>query len=1272
MKLFRNLCALLVIVDILLAMAHLLWPEYTWGQGRRSYFNFDNSLTLASWLASMQLAALGTGTLIAYLRDTYGGHRSPFWIVFSLLAFILSLAEMTRFPWKLEIVRDDTIYHTLAYFSFVTIFLSVLCTQLYGRLRHMRWPGTWCIAWIACWSCALALSIISSSLQIPSQWDIFISLARGVCYLLGITFLFSAVGEYVLTPREYADILPLPPSARISLPVRSGTRWRLLAGVAGTTFTVIVLQILLNRVLTIFSDYLTAFSIISIALLGLSIGGVIGYYAAQREPLKTMALAALVAPLSILFACAVGVAYTHTPLFASMLLTFPFIACGVIITITLIILESHLVYCMDLLGAALGVLLVNPLLVCFREEGSFLVLAGFSFVISSLFIHTLPAHRFKTMGASLAAICGAVLIIGGTITPAHDVMNIVTAKITRSYPSAKVLFSRSTMAGRYDIIRRKPHHKTVSAYDNGRIIDTVRRLAPSHYRVDPRLPHTLIEDPTILILGLSGDGVTKTARTLGKRVYGVEINPAVVHLQRNELVPYNADSYNDIDVSVMDGRTYLEMSRDRYDIITLLNTHSARGKSAGRSPSPEYLHTEESIAACLDHLTDRGIIVYEEPVNRPNREPPVWKLLLSMRSALLKRGQASPERHFFIFQWKTTRNNYMQIVLKKNPLTSTDINKLKRWLYDVEHLRTMEKKEGTRLGPIRSARITLLYSPDGDYPNNYGRIVEGNTSAALRATHNLTVTTDNRPFHFDVDPGRHAIQGAFTGVLVMALPLLALFFFLMRPRRNSLGRVYSPLLVVTLTGIAYFLLEIVLMQRYQLFLGSPIVAFAAVLGSFLFFSGLGSLWSGHVKENGIAASLLCILVAILFHAWGMPALFHKAAALPLSIKLVITVITVAPLAFFIGVPFPYALRTSKDTISPHIVALLFAVNTVAGAVVIPLSLYLSTAFGFHMALYAGFLLYIALSAVMIADIPPLSQHGFYRHLAQSVASLVIAALMLVPLYPMAKDTGADASSAPLYKVYGASYGRSTYTASNLFLDGSSRERRSFQWLFWIVRGEGKTILVDTGFDDASLADRWRIRNYVSPLQRLAGMAISPDEISDIIITHAHWDHIGSLAPFTRARLWMQNEEYMHAQSTVSLEKPVRKGMRLRDISLMQRAQREGRLRLLGGNATIIPGISVHLCGGHTPGSQYVSVNTRTGPVIISGDECYLYENNQKTLPIGSAYDHDRNLSCIKEMQRRAASPFYILPGHDPKVIKWFSEAADGVVYISALPERDNR
>ena len=118
-----------------------------------------------------------------------------------------------------------------------------------------------------------------------------------------------------------------------------------------------------------------------------------------------------------------------------------------------------------------------------------------------------------------------------------------------------------------------------------------------------------------------------------------------------------------------------------------------------------------------------------------------------------------------------------------------------------------------------------------------------------------------------------------------------------------------------------------------------------------------------------------------------------------------------------------------------------------------------------------------------------------------------------------------------------------------------------------------------------------------------------------------------------------------------------------DIIALIVAEKEGRLQLVHGDKTLAPGITVTMGGYHTPGSQYVTVDTLSGPAIIAGDSVSMYENNRRHRPIASTVDRDENLATIQDMHRKAASPFLILPGHDPLVMKWFPRVSKGIVQI---------
>jgi glyoxylase-like metal-dependent hydrolase (beta-lactamase superfamily II) len=235
----------------------------------------------------------------------------------------------------------------------------------------------------------------------------------------------------------------------------------------------------------------------------------------------------------------------------------------------------------------------------------------------------------------------------------------------------------------------------------------------------------------------------------------------------------------------------------------------------------------------------------------------------------------------------------------------------------------------------------------------------------------------------------------------------------------------------------------------------------------------------------------------------------------------------------------------------------------------------------------------------------------------------------------------------------------------VFLGGSKSDRVAFEWMFFVVRGEGRTILVDAGFSDPQLAKRWKLTRYATPVSRLTELRIAPGDVTDVILTHAHWDHMGSIGEFENARVWIQDAEYQYASRELSEQTQSQRGMRWVDFQTLLRIEEEERLERVDGDRELYPGVTVTAGGGHTPGSQYVTVNTLNGPIVIAGDTTYMYKNNTRHIPIGTYVNSSENLRTIHEMQRKAASPFLILPGHDPKVMSWFPEVAHRIVRITS-------
>ncbi|MEE8143706.1 MAG: MBL fold metallo-hydrolase, partial [Planctomycetota bacterium] len=910
----------------------------------------------------------------------------------------------------------------------------------------------------------------------------------------------------------------------------------------------------------------------------------------------------------------------------------------------------------DLLGAGLGALLVSLVLRQFREESSLLLLAALAFVVS---ISIVISHTRKRARLSLAALAlGSALGLAslGLWNLSSDQLNIIRKKTLEKYPAAELLASRSSFVGRVDIIKRKPSSTSLKSLENGRTIDTIRNRPIEHYQIDPRLPHTLMKDPVILILGLSGDGITKTARFLGSKVYGVEVNAALVELMKGPMVPYNGNSYEGIEVAVQDGRSYVEQQSRSYDIITLMNAHFARGRTSGRAPCPEYLHTYEALRAYLGRLTERGFLIVEEPMSIPRREPPIWKLLVSMRQVLMDGGSRDPQQHFFVFQWKTSQNNYVQILLKKNPWSSQEVQQLKQWLHDVDHIKEIQSHRGHRMGPIVTAKTTLLYAPGEGFSNTYARILRGQMSQEFLRSRNLALTTDDRPFPFAVDPQRPELKKASARTSLLLLLVLPFFVTFLTRFRGSVASAVPYSLVAALTGLAYFLVEMVLIQRFEIFLGSPVITFSVVLGTLLLGSGMGSLWSRNLSGRGLYGSLLIVVLLLGVHLWGTPLLLNPALRVPLFMRVLLAVASLAPLAFFMGTPLPTVLRLGKARFTPSGAAMLFALNAASSAVAVPLALNISTSYGLQATFLAGALLYLLTGLLILA-----LETDRLRLAANTVAVLAIATLLASPWLDRSSSSRESG-----YSVYALSYGSSTRSRRSMIRGASSR-KVPFEWMFWLIQGNGRNILVDTGCIDPQLIKQQRIRGYTPPVERLRQLSLQPEQITDVVLTHAHWDHMGGLAPYTQARVWIQEQEYQRATQELSPSRLRAHGMLWQDLELLLKAETEGRLRRISGEQNLAAGITLVPGGAHTPGSQVVEVEALDGRVILSGDATTLYENIQKQRPIGSTRDPEANLATIQSMLRRAASPFYIIPGHDPKVMEWFPEVAPGIVQITAVP-----
>src|ERR1051325_8578683 len=167
------------------------------------------------------------------------------------------------------------------------------------------------------------------------------------------------------------------------------------------------------------------------------------------------------------------------------------------------------------------------------------------------------------------------------------------------------------------------------------------------------------------------------------------------------------------------------------------------------------------------------------------------------------------------------------------------------------------------------------------------------------------------------------------------------------------------------------------------------------------------------------------------------------------------------------------------------------------------------------------------------------------------------------------------------------------------------------------------------------------------VEAVARAGVKPHEVTDVILTHAHWDHADGADLFPKATVWIQKDEYTYYTGAAWQAGGQHGGIDPEDMAALLRINTQGRLRLVDGDQEILPGVRVHIGGRHTWQSQYASVPTRSGPVVLASDNMYLYENLEKHAPIAQTFDRESNLKAQDQMKALAGANGKIVPGHDP-------------------------
>jgi spermidine synthase len=541
------------------------------------------------------------------------------------------------------------------------------------------------------------------------------------------------------------------------------------------------------------------------------------------------------------------------------------------------------------------------------------------------------------------------------------------------------------------------------------------RLEPLAYldQTLAALPYHLLEKPEVLILGVGGGAdVLLALLHRAPRIDAVELNPQLVRLVSKRFAEFAGRLYEQpgVRIHVAEARSFVAGSRDRYDLIQLPLLDSFATAAAGtHSLSESYIYTIEAFEQYLDHLRPGGYLAITRWLKLPPRDS--LRLFATAVSALERRGIGEPGRHLALVRsWNTTT-----LLVKNGPLTGEDAAAIRRFAeeraFDLGFLRGVSREEANRFNVLDQnyffdSAIALLGPQRKEFFRHY--------------KFDVAPTTDDRPYFFDffkwqalpellerrtlggaalLDWGYAVLVATLVQASVLALVLILtplLWLGRHRPAAAAAFARWRIALYFLAIGFAFLFVEIASIQRFVLFLGHPVYAIPVVLCAFLFFAGLGSgfaprltarldalpglwpsfalirfttggdgrcRWGVRVRHPALALAVAGIVAATVLHLVAAPSLFLWLMPLPDTLKIAVSLVLIAPLAFFMGLPFPLAL-VRVAAARPGLVPWAWGINGCASVLSAILAILLAMSLGFSAILMIAIGLYLVAAATL--------------------------------------------------------------------------------------------------------------------------------------------------------------------------------------------------------------------------------------------------------------------------------------------------------------------